>query len=58
MKRGNLGPQYIESFPVISRVAYRLDVVEVLSTIHKTIHVSQLHKCLVDDSVGVPLDDI
>ena len=29
-----------------------------LSQIHSTFHVSQMHKCLVDDSAVVPLEDI
>ena len=37
---------------------YRLDLPEELSQIHNTFHVSQLQKCLVDDSVVVPLEDI
>lgn len=40
------------------KVAYRLDRPVELSWSHNTFHVSQLRKCLVDDSVVVPLDTI
>ena len=60
-KRGNLGPMYIGPFRVLARVgrvAYRLDLPEELSLIHNTFHVSQLRKCLVDETAVVPLEDI
>ena len=60
-KRGKLGPKYIGPFRVLAwvgRVAYRLDHSAELSQIHSTFHISQLQKCLVDDSAFVPLEDI
>ena len=60
-KRGKLGPRFIGPFRVLARVgkvAYRLDLPAELSQIHSTFHVSQLRKCLVDDSAVVPLEDI
>ena len=60
-KWGKLGPRYIGLFRVVARVgkvAYRLDLPVELSQIHSTFHVSQLRKCLVDDSAVVPLEDI
>ena len=49
--RGKLGPRYIGSFRIISRVgrvAYTLELPEELSRIHNTFHVSQLQKCIMD----------
>ena len=60
-KRGKLGPLYIGSYRVISKVvkvAYRLELPEELSWIHNTFHVSQLCKCIVDQEAVVPLDDL
>ena len=39
-------------------MAYRMDLPAELSQIHSTFRVSQLGKCLVDDSTVVPLEDI
>ncbi|KAJ9552566.1 hypothetical protein OSB04_016611 [Centaurea solstitialis] len=60
-KRGKLGPRYIGPFTVLARVgkvAYRLELPEVLGQIHDTFHVHQLRKCLADETAHVPLDDI
>ncbi|KAJ9552981.1 hypothetical protein OSB04_017026 [Centaurea solstitialis] len=60
-KRGKLGPRFIGPFVVIARVgkvAYRLELPPELSQIHNTFHVSQLRKCLADESAHVPLEDI
>nr|KAJ0190578.1 hypothetical protein LSAT_V11C800419230 [Lactuca sativa] len=60
-KRGKLGPRFIGPFRVLARMgraAYQLDLRAVLSQIHNTFHVSQLRKCLVDDSAVVPPGDI
>jgi hypothetical protein len=60
-KRGKLGPRYIGPYKVIARVgkvAYRLELPDELSLIHNTFHVSQLRKCIVDESTVIPLEDI
>ena len=57
-KRGKSGPQIIDLFWVLVRVAYRLDLPKELRQIHNTFYVSQLRKCVADDSIVVPLDDI
>jgi hypothetical protein len=47
--KGKLAPRYIGPFPILERcgpVAYRLQLPESLSTVHKVFHVSQLKKCL------------
>ena len=60
-KRGKLGPLYIGSYRVISKVvkvAYRLELPEELSRIHSTFHDSQLRKCITNQEAVVSLDDI
>ncbi|XP_071726494.1 uncharacterized protein [Rutidosis leptorrhynchoides] len=60
-KRGKSGPRFVGPFELVARigkVAYRLALPEKLSAIHNTFHVSQLRKCLVDESTVVPLDEI
>ncbi|KAJ9549517.1 hypothetical protein OSB04_022060 [Centaurea solstitialis] len=43
---------------VLLKVAYRLELPAVLGQIHSTFHVSQLRKCLADETAHIPLDDI
>ena len=60
MKRGKLGPRYIGPFRVIARVgklAYRLELPEELNQIHDTFQVSQLRKCIADETTVVLLED-
>ncbi|XP_022007810.1 uncharacterized protein LOC110907086 [Helianthus annuus] len=60
-KRGKLGPRYIGPFKILARVgnvAYHLELSSMLDGIHNTFHVSQLRKCLTDETAFVPLDDI
>ncbi|GJU22316.1 hypothetical protein Tco_1155658 [Tanacetum coccineum] len=39
-------------------VAYRLELPEKLSRVHSTFHVSNLKKCLSDEPLAIPLDEI
>ena len=39
-------------------MAYKLDLPPELSQVHSTFHVSNLKKCLSDESVVIPLDEI
>ncbi|GJZ50640.1 hypothetical protein Tco_0604830 [Tanacetum coccineum] len=48
-KRGKLNPSYI---------AYRLELPQQLSRVHNTFHVSNLKKCLSDEPLAIPLDEI
>nr|GEY59649.1 putative reverse transcriptase domain-containing protein [Tanacetum cinerariifolium] len=42
----------------VGTVAYRLELPQQLSCIHSTFHVSNLKKCLSDEPLGVPLDEV
>nr|GFB92465.1 putative reverse transcriptase domain-containing protein [Tanacetum cinerariifolium] len=60
-KRGKLYPRYVGPFNVLERVgdvSYKLDLLEVLSRVHNTFHVSNLKKCHGDEPLAVPLDGL
>ncbi|GKA67848.1 putative reverse transcriptase domain-containing protein, partial [Tanacetum coccineum] len=60
-KRGKLNPRYIGPFKILARVgtvAYQLELPEKLSHVHSTFHVSNLKKCLSDEPLAIPLDEI
>ncbi|GJR57108.1 hypothetical protein Tco_1499270 [Tanacetum coccineum] len=60
-KRGKLNPRYIEPFKVLKRigpVAYRLELPQELSGIHDVFHVLNLKKCLIDETLAVPLEEL
>ncbi|GJQ95680.1 putative reverse transcriptase domain-containing protein [Tanacetum coccineum] len=60
-KRIKLNPCYIGPFKIIAKVrtvAYRLELPEKLSRVHSTFHVSKLKKCLADEPLAIPLDEI
>nr|GFA82229.1 hypothetical protein [Tanacetum cinerariifolium] len=60
-KRGKLSPRYIRPFEIIKKiclVAYKLDLPEKLRGIHNTFHVSNLKKCLADENIVIPLEEI
>ncbi|GJU58023.1 putative reverse transcriptase domain-containing protein [Tanacetum coccineum] len=42
----------------VGTVAYRLELPEKLSRVHSTFHVSNLKKCLADEPLAIPLDEI
>ncbi|GKE88528.1 putative reverse transcriptase domain-containing protein, partial [Tanacetum coccineum] len=60
-KQGNLNPCYIGPFKILAKVgtvAYRLELLEQLSTVHITFHVSNLKKCLSDETLVIILNEI
>ncbi|KAK1406306.1 hypothetical protein QVD17_41599 [Tagetes erecta] len=60
-KKGKLAPRYVGPFKILERigkVAYRLDLPQELNNVHPIFHVSNLKKCLSDEGLQIPLDDI
>ncbi|GKE06035.1 putative reverse transcriptase domain-containing protein [Tanacetum coccineum] len=60
-KQGKLNPQYIGPFKILKRVspvAYTLELPKELINIHSTFHVSNLKKCLSDESLIIPMKEL
>ncbi|GJT93697.1 hypothetical protein Tco_1082542 [Tanacetum coccineum] len=52
---------HLRPFKVLAKVgdvAYRLELPQQLSRVHNTFHVSNLKKCLSDEPLAIPLDEI
>nr|GEX32035.1 putative reverse transcriptase domain-containing protein [Tanacetum cinerariifolium] len=59
--RGKLSPRYIRPFKILSRIGpveYKLDLPREFHGIHNTLHVSNLKKCLADEELVIPLDEV
>ncbi|GJY04785.1 hypothetical protein Tco_0370725 [Tanacetum coccineum] len=60
-KWGKLNPRYIGPFKILKKVgpvAYTLELPEELSNVHSTFHVSNLKKCLSDESLVIPMKEL
>ncbi|GKF40417.1 hypothetical protein Tco_0120478 [Tanacetum coccineum] len=60
-KRGKLSPRYVGPFKIIDiigPVAYKLELPDELRGIHNTFYVSNLKKCLADENLVIPHEDI
>nr|GFA11725.1 putative reverse transcriptase domain, ribonuclease H-like domain, aspartic peptidase domain protein [Tanacetum cinerariifolium] len=60
-KGGKLNPRYIGTFKILNRigqVAYKLELLEELSNVHNTFYVSNLKKCLSDESLIIPMKEL
>nr|GFB42009.1 polyprotein, putative [Tanacetum cinerariifolium] len=61
VKHKKLSPRYIEPFKILERVgpiAYKLELPRELQGIHNTFHVLNLKKCLLDETLIIPLDEV
>ncbi|GKA54193.1 hypothetical protein Tco_0753142 [Tanacetum coccineum] len=61
MLKGKLNPRYVRLLKVLEKVgsvAYKLELLEELSRVHNTFHVSNLKKCYADELLAVPLDGL
>ena len=60
-KRNKLSPRYVGPFKILERigkVAYKLDLPPELNNVHPTFHVSNLKKCLADQNLHIPLEEV
>ncbi|GKE83775.1 putative reverse transcriptase domain-containing protein [Tanacetum coccineum] len=60
-KRGKLSPRYIGPFKILSRIgpeAYKLKLPRELQGVYNTFHDSNLRKCLSDEDLIIPLDEV
>ncbi|GKC71619.1 putative reverse transcriptase domain-containing protein, partial [Tanacetum coccineum] len=60
-QRRKLNPWYIGPFKILERigpVAYKLELPEELSNVHSTFHISNLKKCLSDESLVIPMKEL
>ncbi|GJZ80898.1 putative reverse transcriptase domain-containing protein [Tanacetum coccineum] len=59
-KRGKLNPRYIRPFKILERiglVAYKLELPKELRNLHSIFHISNLKKCLSNESLVIPMKE-
>ncbi|WMV08002.1 hypothetical protein MTR67_001387 [Solanum verrucosum] len=60
-KKGKLSPTYIRPYRIskrINNVAYKLELPQVLATVHPVFHISMLKKCMGDPLLIIPTKNI
>nr|GEY20465.1 putative reverse transcriptase domain-containing protein [Tanacetum cinerariifolium] len=60
-KQGKLNPWYIGPFKILEKigpVAYKLELPKELSNVYSTFYVSNLKKCLLDESFVIPMKEL
>nr|GEW99669.1 putative reverse transcriptase domain-containing protein [Tanacetum cinerariifolium] len=60
-KQRKLNPRYIRPFKILERigpVAYKLELPKELKNVHNTFYVSNLKKCLSDESLIIPMIEL
>ncbi|GKC35848.1 hypothetical protein Tco_1048232 [Tanacetum coccineum] len=60
-KQGKLNPQYIRPFKILERiglVTYKLELPEELRNVYNTFHISNLKKCLSNESLVIPMKEL
>nr|GFA54352.1 putative reverse transcriptase domain-containing protein [Tanacetum cinerariifolium] len=60
-KRGKMNPRYDGPFKVLAKVekvAYKLELLQKLSRVHHTFHISNLKKCYSDEPLVMPLEGV
>ena len=60
-KKGKLSPRFFGPFKIlrwVGPVAYQLELADEMTGVHDVFHVSNLHKCLADESLAMPLQDV
>ena len=58
---GKLAPRYVGPYKVLEQcgpVAYRLQLLDILSVVHNVFHVSQLKKCLQVPNEAVEIEGL
>ncbi|GKF57524.1 hypothetical protein Tco_0171061 [Tanacetum coccineum] len=58
IRKNNNGLRYKLEAKVVGPVGYKLELLEELSNVYSTFHVSNLKKCLSDESLIIPIKEL